>query len=175
MTPTPAIAIRRADAGDARLLAELGARTFRETFAADNRPEDMDAYVGSAFSVERTAAELSDPRSVWLVAELDGRAAGYAKLYAGRAHEAVEGPRPVELARLYAAREWLGRGVGAALMGACLEEARRGGHGAIWLGVWERNARARAFYRKWDFRDAGTQTFHLGSDAQTDVVMQREL
>jgi len=65
--------------------------------------------------------------------------------------------------------------VGASLLRACLDEARRAGHRTIWLGVWERNERARAFYRKWDFREAGTQIFQLGSDAQTDVVMERAL
>lgn len=174
-TEQSAITIRRAGAADAALLAELGARTFNETFAADNRPEDMAAYLASAFSVEQTARELSDPRSTWLVAELDGHAAGYAKLHAGEAPQCVRGPDPVELARIYAAREWLGRGVGASLLRACLDEARRVGHRTIWLGVWERNERARAFYRKWDFRDAGTQIFQLGSDAQTDVVMERAL
>ena len=168
-------AIRRATPGDAALLAELAARTFAEAFAADNRPEDMAAYLASAFSPEQTASELSDPRSTWLLAEIGGAPAGYAKLHAGAAPSCVRGPRPVELSRLYAAREWLGRGVGAALMRACLEEARRGGHRTIWLGVWEHNTRARAFYRKWDFRDAGTQPFQLGSDRQTDVVMERAL
>ena len=174
-TEQSAVNIRHSGPADAALLAELGARTFNETFAADNRPEDMAAYLASAFSVEQTERELSDPRSTWLVAEIDGTAAGYAKLHAGESPECVRGPNPIELARIYAARDWLGRGVGASLLRACLDEARRGGHRTIWLGVWERNERARAFYRKWDFRDAGTQIFQLGSDAQTDVVMEREL
>ena len=175
MSSPTALVIRRAEPGDANMLAELGARTFRDTFAADNRPEDMDAYLASAFSLEQTTRELSDPRSTWLVAEIDGAPAGYAKLHTGHVSDAVKGARPIELARLYAAQEWLGRGVGAALMTACLEESRRAGHQTIWLGVWERNARARAFYLKWSFRDVGTQTFQLGSDAQTDVVMERAI
>ena len=73
-TEQSAVNIRHATAADAALLAELGARTFAETFAADNRPEDMAAYLASAFSVEQTAAELSDPRATWLLAEIGGRA-----------------------------------------------------------------------------------------------------
>ena len=175
MTPQPTLTIRRASAADAAALAELGRRTFGETFAADNRPEDMEAYTAAAFALERVAAELADPLAVWLVAEVGHAPVGYAKLYAGEAPEEVRGEGPVELVRLYVAREWLGRGAGAALMGACLEEARRGGHKTLWLGVWERNARARAFYRKWGFRDVGSHVFRLGSDAQTDVLMEREL
>lgn len=175
MSAQSTVTIRRAGPEDAGLLAELGARTFKDTFAADNDPQDMASYLASAFSTEQIASELADPLSTWLVAEIEGRAAGYAKLHAGRAHEAVSGPRPVELARIYAAREWLGRGVGLALLESCLEEARAGGHRTIWLGVWERNTRARAFYRKHGFRDIGTQLFQLGSDTQTDAVMEREL
>ena len=77
------------------------------------------------------------------------------------------------LVRLYVLREWLGRGVGEALMRACLNEARSAGYETIWLGVWERNVRAQAFYRKWNFRDVGEQVFLLGSDEQRDIVMER--
>lgn len=170
-----ALTIRYADASDAETLAELGARTFRETFADVNSPEDMRAYLSCAFTKERLASELSDERSVFFVAESGGVATGYAKLRAGKFHEGVKGAKPVEIERLYVAREWLGRGAGHALMQACLDEACRRGYRTVWLGVWERNERARAFYRKWGFRDVGEQIFQLGSDAQTDVVMERSI
>ena len=86
-TEQSAVTIRHAGPADAALLAELGARTFNETFAADNRPEDMAVYLASAFSVEQTERELSDPRSIWLVAEIDAATAGYAKLHAGQTPE----------------------------------------------------------------------------------------
>jgi ribosomal protein S18 acetylase RimI-like enzyme len=41
----------------------------------------------------------------------------------------------------------------------------------LWLGVWERNDRARAFYTKCGFVDAGEHIFLFGSDPQTDRVM----
>lgn len=175
MSSQNVLTIRRPDGGDAGLLAELGARTFNETFAADNPPDDMAAYLATAFTVEQLEFELGDPHSVFFVAEFGGVAAGYAKLRAGKLPEGVKGPNPVELERIYVARDWLGRGVGQALMQACLDEARRLGYGSIWLGVWEHNNRARAFYRKYDFRDVGTHIFQLGSDAQTDMVMERRL
>lgn len=165
--------IRRASVEDAELLANLGARTFVETFAEDNSPEDMAAYLADSFGVGRLTEELSDPLSVFLVAEVEGSAAGYAKIRSGEASAGVDGPSPVELVRLYVLREWLGRGVGQALMQRCLEEARALGFQTIWLGVWERNHRAQAFYRKWDFREVGEHIFRLGSDEQRDIVMQR--
>jgi ribosomal protein S18 acetylase RimI-like enzyme len=38
--------------------------------------------------------------------------------------------------------------------------------------VWERNRRAQAFYKKSGFVDVGTQTFLVGTDEQTDRVME---
>jgi GNAT superfamily N-acetyltransferase len=167
------VTIRRANPVDASLLAELGAHTFSETFAADNSPEDMAAYLAASFNPAQQAAELADPASTFLIAEVGGRAAGYVKLHAGEPAEGVEGDKPVELVRLYVLHEWLGRGVGSELMSACLDEARRAGHETIWLGVWERNGRAQAFYRKWDFREVGEHVFRLGSDPQRDILMER--
>lgn len=172
---TPAPNVRRASTEDAELLAELGARTFSETFAEDNSPEDMAAYVADSFSLERLKGELNDPLSIFFIAEVDGSAAGYAKIHPGEVAEGVEGEKPIELVRLYVARAWLGRGVGPALMRRCVEEAREMGFQTIWLGVWERNHRAQAFYRKWNFYEVGEHIFQLGSDPQRDVVMQRDI
>jgi ribosomal protein S18 acetylase RimI-like enzyme len=167
--------IRHASHTDATLLAELGARTFAETFAADNSPEDMAAYLALYFHRDRLAAELAEPHTLFLIAEVDEVAAGYAKLGLGVAPDSVTGDHPIELVRLYVAREWLGRGIGAALMQTCINEATQNGYHTIWLGVWEHNQRARAFYRQWDFHEVGKHVFQLGNDAQTDILMQRFL
>ncbi len=165
--------IRRGTVDDAELLAEIGARTFSETFAADNSPENMTAYLASSFSLEKQAEELADPHSLFLIAEAAGVAVGYAMLRAGDVEEGITGDNPVELVRLYVSRESLGSGLGAALMQACISEAKKEGNETLWLGVWEHNTRARAFYRKWNFREVGKHVFHLGDDPQTDLLMQR--
>ena len=169
------VTIRRAISDDAALLAELGARTFQQTFAADNTGEDMAAYLALHFSVAQQTSELDHPASTFLIAEVDGQTAGYAKLHAGDPPKDIEGAKPIELVRLYVSEEWLGRGVGEVLMRACLDEASSAGHETLWLGVWERNARAQAFYRKWDFRAVGEHIFQLGADMQRDILMERPL
>jgi ribosomal protein S18 acetylase RimI-like enzyme len=80
---------------------------------------------------------------------------------------------PVELRRLYVDRSAIGHGVGAALMRASLEAARSAGRRTLWLGVWERNARAISFYERWQFETVGNHEFQLGSDNQTDLLMAR--
>ncbi len=171
----PEVEIRCANSSDAELLADLGARTFSEAFAAENTPENMSVYLGQAFTHARLAAELADPKATFLLASVGGEAAGYAKLYKGESPASVTGESPMELARIYVLQKWLGSGVGRALMQRCVDEARGSGARVLWLGVWQRNLRAQAFYRKWGFTTVGEQVFHLGSDAQTDWVMQLAL
>lgn len=167
------ISIRPASAPDNVLLSDLGRRTFAETFGPDNTPENMAAYLAGSFSPGLQAAELADPRSLFLIAEAGGEAIGYTRLYTGPAPDCVSGSRPIEIVRIYARQDFLGKGVGAALMEAALAEARRQGCDAVWLGVWEHNPRAIAFYRRWGFEKAGRHTFQLGAEAQTDFIMVR--
>ncbi len=167
--------IRRAANDDASLLAELGAQTFLETFVDTTTPEDMAAYLAAAFTTEKLTEELNDPLSIFFIADADGEAAGYAKIHSGEALEGVDGNRPIELVRLYVCKEWFGRGVAHALMQACIDEASKLGFQTMWLGVWENNNRAQAFYRKWNFQEVGEHIFQLGSDAQRDLLMQRDI
>lgn len=167
------ITIRMANLQDANLLAEIGEETFADTFSADNTPDNMAEYLESAFSPEIQARELADPASVFLIADLEGETVGYARLVEGYVPPEVTGQHPIELARIYARKRWIGHGVGTALMQACLDLARGRGADTVWLGVWEKNPRAITFYQKWGFMMVGTQTFQLGDDPQTDWVMQR--
>lgn len=175
--------VRAATTADAARVSHLGATTFREAFEAQNSPEDMARYLAETFAVARQAAEIDDPGAVVLVAErreassgaADGELVGYAHLVLGPAPAFVQGPAPVELKRLYVARAWHGQGVAQALMDAAIAAAGARGAETMWLGVWERNPRAVAFYAKYGFGRVGEHTFLLGADAQTDWVLDRPL
>jgi ribosomal protein S18 acetylase RimI-like enzyme len=165
--------IRKATTADAELLSELGARTFSETFSVDNTPENMTAYLKESFTPAIQLAELSDPNTIFKIAELDGVAVGYSVLSSSQTPAEVNSKNAIELVRLYVSQDVIGTGVGARLMKECLEEAAQRGHKTIWLGVWEHNHRAQAFYRKWNFEVVGTHVFQLGDDAQNDLLMKR--
>ena len=168
---SPDLVVRTATSADASLLAELGARTFRDAFAADNRSEDMDAFLASHYSPDLQTRELQDPQHLFLIAQDGDTPVGFALLGAGPGAPGVMGQRPVRLKRLYVDRPHLGAGVGKLLMSRCLHEARARGHDVLWLGVWENNHRARAFYARWGFREVGEETFVLGSDVQRDLLL----
>lgn len=167
--------VRYAIATDNILLAEMGAETFADSFSADNTPENISAYLAASFSPEIQARELAEAASMFLIIEHDRAAVAYAQLSFGNAPDGILSQKPMEIVRIYARKEWIGKGVGAQLMKACLHEAEDAGCDLIWLGVWEHNPRAIAFYRKWGFEQVGTKTFQLGDDLQTDWIMARRV
>lgn len=169
------IALRRAGPTDAAPLACFAARAFTDTFAAQNTPEDMAAYLAEAFGEAQQRAELTDPRCTVFLAERDGEIVGYAMLRDGPAPDCVPDTSAIEIARLYAGQRWIGAGIGALLMQRCLVEAAARGRRTIWLGVWERNVRAIGFYQRWHFSIVGSQPFQLGRDRQNDRVMTRRV
>ena len=169
MTPN----IRLGLATDAAALAALAVRTFRDTYEPHNTPEDMALHIAQAFGLSQQSRELADPAIITLVVEIRSDLAGYAQLRRKRPPACVEGEQPIELWRFYVDRAWHGKGIAQALMERVDAEAARAGARTLWLGVWERNDRALAYYRKSRFVDVGSHTFVVGGDAQTDRVMVR--
>jgi ribosomal protein S18 acetylase RimI-like enzyme len=164
--------LRDATPADAAQLAEFAARTFRETFAADNTSEDMHAHLESSFSPEKQRLEIAnrDIDTLILVDAAD-RWLGFAQLRLGSSAPGVPPAGSIELWRFYVDQPWHGKGVAGALMNGAKQRASWRGAGSLWLGVWERNARAQAFYRKHGFEAVGRKTFVVGSDPQTDNVL----
>ena len=172
---TNPITVGIATLADVTTLTELARRTFHETFAGDNRAEDMEQYLKETFGERQQARELNDPSITTFLVEQDGVAVAYAQVRSGVAPASVGEGRALEIARFYVDRNAHGRGVAQRLMQAVKEHARALDCTLLWLGVWERNARAIAFYRKCGFERAGSQPFILGSDLQTDDLMRCRL
>jgi ribosomal protein S18 acetylase RimI-like enzyme len=167
--------IRYGNLGDAKMLSELGSRTFYDTFAKDNTPDNIAAYLKTSFSPEIQLNELSQADVIFLIAEIEGHEVGYAQLILNSHDDATKGTHPLEIRRIYSAQEYLGKGVGKELMQATINEAQKRDCDCIWLGVWEKNQRAIDFYKKWGFRQVGTHLFSVGDDPQNDFVMEVEL
>lgn len=167
--------VRPAREEDAALIADLGARTFLQTFGAENDPQDIHAYVTRHFSRRQIESELRSPASSFFLVSLGDKTVGYAKLREGEVPTCVTGSSPVELERIYVERSHFGMGIGGVLMQACISAAREKGFSTVWLGVWEQNVRALGFYRHWGFEIVGSQEFVLGADVQNDWVMVLQL
>ena len=173
MNSTPSIRI--AVAADAEMLAEFARRTFYEAFAQMNSPENMEAYMSQNFTLQKFSAQFADPGATFLIVEIEATPVAFAKLYDGEVPDCVGGFAPVEIERFYVDRQFHGMGVAQTLMQACFDRARHSGHGTVYLGVWENNHRAIAFYRKCGFDVVGSHPFQLGDETQNDLLMERRL
>lgn len=165
--------IRGAHPRDAGALAAIAEATFRATFGAMNDAAHMDVHCRRSYGESIQAAEISRPDMVTLVSEDDACLVGYAQLRWRGAPPCVAATSPGKIQRLYVVAAWQGRGLAQALMQACIDEMAQRGSDAVWLGVWERNVRAIAFYGKFGFVEVGEHEFPLGGDPQRDIVMAR--
>jgi ribosomal protein S18 acetylase RimI-like enzyme len=167
------LVIRRAIDADALALSTFGRRVFTATFEAENDPADLAAYLDGAYTVAHQLADIADPSIDTLLLEIDGALAAFAQVRVSEVPACVGAPAALELARFYVDHAWHGRGVAARLMAAVETAARARGAEALWLGVWERNLRAQAFYTREGYTVVGSHTFLLGSDPQRDLIMEK--
>ena len=168
-------AIRRARPSDAVALALMAEETFRDTFAADNSAANMDLHCSQSYGPDLQLREIVDQNLVTLVAEQGGELTAFAQVRLHAPQECVGAADSSELYRLYVLKRWHGLGVAQNILRQALATATSAGNSQIWLGVWERNARAQAFYRKHGFVLVGDQIYKVGNDPQRDLVMVAEL
>lgn len=167
------IILREAVKADAELIADISRQTFYETFAADNKKEDMDKFFNEQFTRGKLMMEVGRPGLTFYLAYVGNEVAGYLKL-----REPFPNSKTlpsVEIARIYALKKFIGHGVGKALMQKSIEFARQKNKKRIWLGVWEKNDRAIKFYQQWGFEKFSEHNFLLGNDLQTDWLMVKNL
>ena len=167
------VSIRSCIPQDAEAILSLGIRTFRDTFDEMNTAENMMLYLSKNFTLKKIRKELSEPHSVFFIAEADDTAIGYARVRANKPEGSTE--EALEIERIYADKKFIGKRVGYLLMNTCLHYAREHGYGTVWLGVWEHNKRAIAFYEKWGFEKFSSHPFLVGNDLQTDLMMKKNL
>lgn len=165
--------IRRASPSDAEELAILAERTFRKTFQEGNTQEDMELHCQASYSTDIQLKEILRQDWITLVCEYDSKLIGYAQLRWEEFPPCVNSLRAGEILCLYVDDPYHGKGFAQELMRKCFAEFETMGSDVVWLGVWEHNLRAIAFYRKLGFSEAGEHIFQVGSDPQRDIIMKR--
>ena len=165
------VALRRAVAGDAPSIAVIAERTFRDAFGAHNSPDNMDLHCARHYGPDIQAREIADRGLVTRLAIAEGQIVGFTQVTLAKAHPSVAAKHAAELNRIYVAAEQQGKGVAQALMRDVFATAAAAGADRLWLGVWEHNPKAIAFYRKFGFEIVGEHSFMLGQERQRDVLM----
>jgi diamine N-acetyltransferase len=169
------ITIRFADKKDAELIADMSRQTFYDTFAPVNTKENMDKFMNEQFTRDKLIEEVSAPGNIFLLAYDGAQPLGYARIRENNCPPSLGTYNAIEIARIYATADAIGKGIGKALMQKAIDIAKEGNREFAWLGVWEKNQRAIDFYTKWGFEKFDEHDFILGDDVQKDWLMKKKV
>ena len=170
-----AITLKKCGSEDLADLQAIGIETFTDTFAAHNTPEDLQAYLDKAYDPEKLKEELSTAGSTFYFLYDGEELAGYMKFNVDAALTEEMGADSLEVERIYIRPAFKRRGLGKYLIDKAIEIARAQGKQLIWLGVWEHNDSARAFYQQMGFVVVGEHVFQLGHSTQRDLILRKTL
>lgn len=167
------IIIKKCTLEDSRQLQEIGYETFNETFKDQNSPGNINAYLERAFNLEQIEKELSNKFSQFFFVYFNNEVAGYLKVNTNDEQSEEMGDESLEIERIYIKSKFQKHGLGKYLLNQAKDIAVESDKKKLWLGVWEKNKNAIAFYEKMGFVQTGTHTFHMGDERQIDFIMSK--
>lgn len=167
--------IQKCTVEDLHTLQEISYETFQETFKDQNSPENMKAYLERAFNLKQLERELVTPFSQFFFTYVNNEVAGYLKVNTNEAQSEEMGDDSLEIERIYVRCKFQKHGLGKVLFNHAVEIAEKENKKTIWLGVWEKNENAIAFYKKMGFVQTGAHSFYMGDEEQTDLIMEKKL
>lgn len=160
---------------DLQILQEISIETFKDTFNDQNSPENMKDYLKRAFNFEQLETELSNISSKFFFVYFKYEVAGYLKVNTDDAQSEEMGDESLEIERIYIKNKFQKHGLGKYLLKKAIEIAKEDNKKKIWLGVWEQNENAIAFYQKMGFVQTAAHSFYMGDEEQTDFIMTKTL
>ena len=166
--------IRLCQENDITSLQQIGYETYDETFRSMNSEESMEAYLKEAFAVDRITAEQRTNGSEFYFPYAHEVLAGYLKLNTAPAQTDINDTDSLEIERIYVRNRFKGKGFGKMLISFAIDQALSMGLSYVWLGGWEQNLSAIAFYEKMGFRKWKTHSFRMGDELQSDLILKRE-
>ncbi|MFI2984158.1 GNAT family N-acetyltransferase [Bacillus velezensis] len=169
------IKLKKCSLNDITELREISIETFNDTFKDQNSPENMKAYLENAFRSEQLKKELSNLSSQFYLVYYHNDLAGYEKVNMNEAQSEKMGEDSLEIERIYIRKNHQKHGLGKYLLNEAVKIAAAHNKKKIWLGVWEKNENAIAFYQKMGFVQTGEHSFYMGDDKQVDFIMTKTL
>lgn len=175
LTPQLSLQFRRATSADAVALAALAEQTFIETYSEQNEPEQIRVHCAQNFGLDQQTAEIANPDYAVILAYQDQDLIGFAQVVKKPAPESIDAENAVALYRYYVKREWHGKGIAQPLLAEAEKAALTFGADYVWLGMWEHNARALAYYQKVGFQHVGWMDYQFGDIIERDYVLLKRL
>jgi len=169
------INIKKCTIEDLCILQEISYETFNETFKQQNSPENMKAYLERAFNLKQLEKELSNTSSEFFFVYFNDEVTGYLKVNINDAQSEEMSDESLEIERIYIKNKFQKHGLGKYLLNKAMEIAMKHHKKKVWLGVWEKNENAIAFYKKMGFVRTGSHSFYMGDEEQMDFIMTKTL
>ncbi|MFJ5763861.1 GNAT family N-acetyltransferase [Lysinibacillus sp. NPDC093210] len=169
------VKITKCNKEDLQVLREISIETFNDTFSNQNSPENMKAYLDSAFTSKQLEKELANSSSQFYFIWFDEEVAGYLKVNVNDAQSEKMGDEYLEIERIYIRNKFQRKGLGKYLIDKAIEIAKEQRKNNIWLGVWEKNENAISFYKNLGFVQTGAHSFYMGDEEQIDIIMTKTL
>ena len=156
-------------------LQEVSIQTFTETFKDNNSEKSLNDYLNTAYELTKLEKELENPHSEFYFAYFNNELAGYLKININYAKSEKMGENALEVERIYIKKSFKRRGIGRHLIETAEQLAKKYQKNLMWLGVWEYNPKAIAFYETLGFKVIGAHSFFMGEEEQTDLIMSKQL
>ena len=156
-------------------LQEVSIQTFTETFKDNNSEKSLNDYLNTAYELTKLEKELENPHSEFYFAYFNNELAGYLKINTNDAQSEKMGENALEVERIYIKKSFKRRGIGRHLIETAEQLAKKYQKNLMWLGVWEYNPKAIAFYETLGFKVIGAHSFFMGEEEQTDLIMSKQL
>lgn len=169
------IVFRTCNLDDLSVLQEISYETFNDTFKDQNSSENMKAYLDKAFTLKQLETELNNPLSTFFFVYVNNEIAGYLKVNVEAAQSEEMGDGSLEIERIYIRKTHQQSGLGRHLLEKAIQTAKAHQKTMIWLGVWEKNEGAIAFYKRNGFVETGVHSFYMGDEEQFDLIMKKHL
>jgi ribosomal protein S18 acetylase RimI-like enzyme len=167
--------IRKCTIDDTEALQDISCRIFKDTFENTCSAQDMQTFLEEAYNLEKLRGELNNQNSVFYFLYVDSNLAGYLKLNEFDAQTELQDTHALEIERIYIGKEFQGMRLGRLLMQEAIKVAKDKEKEFLWLGVWEHNEKALAFYKSHGFYQIGAHAFVMGDDHQTDLLMRKDM
>ena len=160
---------------DVEQLRDISIETFVDTFKDQNTEENLNEYLERAYSIEQLTSEINQVGTDFYFLKDSDIIVGYLKINIDDAQSEKDNPLALEVERIYVLLQHKRKGYGKLLLEFAYLRAKELNRTGIWLGVWEHNYNALAFYEKMGYQRVGEHTFIMGDDAQVDYIMLKEL
>ena len=155
--PESQVRIRSWKTDDLETIRSITWTTWVNAYGSFIPEVDLRSYFDRAYTVQELGRLLASPVFRGLLADVDGCAAGYAKIsFAGEEKRCY-------LASLYVLPAFQGKGIGSLLLQEAERHALAFGVQEIWLGVMVQNTLTLRWYERIGFTFVEEQPFTMGA------------